>query len=214
MTTSTMDELQMPQAPRPHAETVTGFAAAAAAIDLVNADDPTSITVDGAARPLALVHGELAVAWLLHLDPNASEAQQLAARAHHLRRWASPRTDYPKGRAGYLRWRTAAKRRHADEIECLLRDAGIDDDDIERVRQLIRKERLGTDPAVQTHEDAVCLAFLDTQLDSLADQLGEPKTIDVLVKTARKMSTAGLATASDVRLSPRGARLLHAALAT
>ena len=44
-------------------------------------------------------------------DPAATEAQVLAARAHHLRRWVVPRTSYPEGRAGYLRWRTDQKRR-------------------------------------------------------------------------------------------------------
>ena len=188
------------------------LAAAAAAIDAVNADDPTTVVVDGEPRPLALEHGRLAVAWLLQLHPGASPAQQLAARAHHLRRWAHPRSDHPEGRAGYLRWRTAAKKRHAEELAAILDAAGFDPDDVARAQQLIRKEGLGTDPAAQAHEDAVCLAFLDTQLDGLADQLGDEKAIDVLAKTARKMSPAALAAAGGARLSARGAALLHAAV--
>src|SRR5256885_11503694 len=46
------------------------------------------------------------------------------------------------------------------------------------------KDGLATDPAVQTHEDALCLVFLETQLLDLADQLGDAKTIDVIRKTA------------------------------
>ena len=182
------------------------------AIDEVNADDPNTVEIDGERRPLALAHGELAAAWVRRLDPGAGDAQLLAARAHHLRRWAFPRTDFPEGRAGYLRWRTAAKRHHAEEVAALLTAAGYDDDVIERVQRIIRKEGLGTDPAVQTHEDALCLAFLQTQLDPLASDLGDERTIAVLAKTAAKMSPAGLAEAAALPLSEHSARLLRSAL--
>ena len=188
------------------------LAAAAAAIDAANAEDPTLVELDGHPQPLARAHGELAAAWLLRLDPGATPAQQLAARAHHLRRWLSPRDAFPAGRAGYLRWRTAAKRRHADEVAGILEAHGFDADLVARVQQLIRKEGLGADPAAQAHEDAACLAFLDTQLDALADDVGEDKAVEVLRKTAAKMSPAALELAADARLSPRGRALLHAAL--
>ena len=42
------------------------------------------------------------------------------ARAHHLRRWAIPRTDHPAGRAGYHRWRKALQALHADEAAAIL----------------------------------------------------------------------------------------------
>lgn len=188
------------------------LAAAAAAIDAANAEDPTTVVVDGEAQPLALAHGTLAVEWLVQLDPGASAAQQLAARAHHLRRWQSPRADFPAGRAGYLRWRAAAKRRHAEELGTILDAAGFTADEVARAQQLIRKEGLGTDPAAQAHEDAACLAFVATQLDAVAEQLGDEKTVEVLAKTARKMSAAGLAAAGGVALSARGSALLRAAL--
>ena len=59
--------------------------------------------------------------------------------------------------------------------------------------QIIRKEHLRTDPAVQVHEDALCLTFLETQLADLGHQLGEAKALDVLAKTLAKMSPAGRA---------------------
>ena len=76
------------------------FAAAIAAIDQANADDPNRLVVDGVARPKEQAHAEMMTAWVRRLDPDADEAQLLAARAHHLRRWTLPRTDYPDGRAG------------------------------------------------------------------------------------------------------------------
>jgi hypothetical protein len=184
-----------------------------AAIDEANADDPATIVVDGVERPKELAHAEMMVDWVRRLDPAASEAQLLAARAHHLRRWALPRTDYPEGRAGYLRWRTALKRRHADDVAVILRDVGYDEPAIARVQQIVRKERLQHDPDVQVHEDALCLVFLQTQLSEVAEQLGEDKTIDVLRKTARKMSPAGLAAVRELELAPGDRRLLERALA-
>ena len=76
---------------------------AIAAIDAVNADDPNVAVVDGVARPKEVVHAERMTHWVGVLAPEASEAQLLAARGHHLRRWVSPRDSYPPGRAGYHR---------------------------------------------------------------------------------------------------------------
>ena len=65
-----------------------------AAIDAVNANDPRTHDTE----PLALAQGRKAEAWVVRLDPDASVALRLAARAHHLRRWELPRSDYPEGR--------------------------------------------------------------------------------------------------------------------
>jgi hypothetical protein len=190
------------------------FDEAVAAIDARNADDPNRIVVDGVERPKEQAHAEMVTAWVRRLDPDADEAQLLAARAHHLRRWALPRTDFAEGRAGYLRWRTEAKKRHADEVAGVLAGAGYDPTTIERVQAIITKRGLGSDPDVQAHEDALCLVFLQTQLDDLLDQLGHERTVAVLAKTAKKMSSAGLAAAaSEVELSAPARRALEAALA-
>jgi hypothetical protein len=184
-----------------------------AAIDAANADDPFTIVVDGVERPKEQAHAELMVDWVRRLDPDASEAQLLAARAHHLRRWSLPRDDFPEGRSGYLRWRTVLKRQHAEEVATILGDVGYDEDTIARVQQIVRKEGLQRDPAVQVHEDALCLVFLQTQLVDVAAQLGEDKTIDVLRKTARKMSPKGIAAVQELSLPAEGQRLLTLALA-
>ena len=185
---------------------------ALAAIDAANAGDPNTLVVEGVERPKELAHAEMMTAWVRRLDPGATDAQILAARAHHLRRWTLPRGDYPEGRSGYLRWRTTLKKQHAAEVGEILRDAGYGDDVIDRVQRIVRKEGLGKDPAVQVHEDALCLVFLQTQLLDVSSQLGDEKTIDVLQKTARKMSPQGLAAAAGLPLSPEAARILDLAL--
>ena len=112
--------------------------------------------------PLALAQGRLAEAWVTRLDPDASDALRLAARAHHLRRWALPRSDHPEGRAGYLRWRKAQRDRHARDLAAILNDAGVDESVSARAAQVVAKQGLGSDPEVQTFEDAVSLTFLET----------------------------------------------------
>jgi Domain of unknown function (DUF4202) len=189
------------------------LAAALAAIDAANADDPNVITVDGVERPKELAHAELMTRWIRTLDPDCSEEQILAARAHHLRRWTIPRASYPDGRAGYLRWRTALKRQHGDDVGAILRDAGYDDESVARVQAIVTKRSLGQDHAVQVHEDALCLVFLETQLDELASRMGDDKTVDILQKTAKKMSPAGLEAARGLQFSPPASALLERALA-
>jgi hypothetical protein len=85
---------------------------------------------------------------------------------------------------------------------------------IERVQAIVAKQGLGRDPDVQTHEDALCLVFLEQQFDQVAEQLGDEHTVQVVRRTARKMSAAGLAVAGTIDFSERGARILAEALST
>jgi hypothetical protein len=185
---------------------------AIAAIDAANADDPHTIEVRGVVRPKEQAHAELMSEWLQRLDPGATDAQQLAARAHHLRRWSVPRSEYPDGRGGYLRWRTALKKQHADEVASILERTGYDAATIDRTQQIIRKEGLGRDAEVQTHEDALCLVFLETQLAELADAQGEEKIVDIIRKTAAKMSPRALELAAGLPMRDADRALVARAL--
>ncbi len=188
------------------------FDAAIAAIDAANSDDPNVLVIDGLSCPKEQAHAEMMTAWVLRLDPDAAETQLLAARAHHLRRWTSSRTDFPDGRAGYLRWRTALKARHADDVATILIARGYDADAVDRVQRIILKQSIKTDPATQTHEDALCLTFLQTQFSELADKLGDDKTVDVVRKTLAKMSDAGRTQALGLVLDPAERALVERAL--
>jgi hypothetical protein len=188
------------------------LAGAVAAIDEANAHDPNVLVIDGVERPKEQAHAEMMTAWVLRLDPDADELQLLAARAHHLRRWSLPRTDYPDGRSGYLRWRTALKARHAEEVGEILVRGGYEPSEIERVQRIIRKQDLRTDPATQVHEDALCLTFLQTQFDELAAKLGDERTVEVVRKTLAKMSDQGRAEALALALPPSEVALVEQAL--
>jgi hypothetical protein len=184
---------------------------ALAAIDEVNASDPTTIEVAGRHQPKELAHARMVTRWVTTLRPDASEPLLLAARAHHLRRWQSPRSSYPEGRAGYLRWRRDLGRRQAEEVGGILAGVGYPPETVERVQAIVRKQQLDTDPEVQALEDAMCLVFLETQFDDLAGRLDHDHMVDVLRKTMRKMSDAALTLVATLPLSERGHGLLEAA---
>lgn len=187
---------------------------ALAAIDAANAEDPHTIDVGGQVRPKELAHAELMTAWIERLVEHPTDAQRLAARAHHLRRWVSPRDSYPEGRAGYLTWRRDQGVRQADEVAAILTGCGYDEATVERVQAIVRKQDLRSDPDVQAHEDALCLVFLQTQLLDLAADLGSEKAVEVLAKTVKKMSPRGRSEALELDLPPAGRSALEQALAS
>lgn len=188
------------------------YAAAIVAIDAANGGDPTRIVVRGVELPLAQVHGTLAAEWVEQLHPDADETWMLAARAHHLRRWELPRSSYEAGRAGYLKWKRDQRRRHADDAGALLAELAYDAITIDRVQALIRRDHLATDPGSQAIEDAACLAFVETQLAEVATKLDRAHLIDVLRKTAKKMSPEGAAAIARIPLGGTERALLREAL--
>jgi hypothetical protein len=182
---------------------------AVAAIDAANAADPNSVEVRGKSLPLALAHGQLATEWIPRLVAEPDETLMLAARAHHLRRWELRRDTYPEGRPGYLRWRRDQKARHAADIVEILAPCGYEPSEIERVQHLLRREPVD---GTQAMEDAACLVFIETQLGSVAARLDHELMLDVIRKTARKMSPAGLALVGSIPLSVSERELLGEAL--
>ena len=189
------------------------FARAIARIDAANAPDPATIDVAGRPAPKELAHARMMTAWVERLRPDADEALLLAARAHHLRRWESPRADYPAGRRGYLRWRRDLQLRHARHARAILEETGYDEATIARVERLIRKETPRGDPDGQAFEDALALVFVETQLHDLAAR-AEPDVVErALRRTWRKISPAARELALRADLAPEDRALIERALA-
>jgi hypothetical protein len=184
------------------------FEQAVAEIDRANADDPHQIEVRGELRPKELAHADMASDWIRRLEAQPSEALQLAARAHHLRRWSLSRDDYPTGRSGYLVWRQELKQQHADETAHILERCGYDASYIESVSRIILRKNLTRSADAQTLEDALCLVFFETQLVELAGRLSTAKMRDVGIKTLRKMSPKARALALELSLDPQYIELL------
>jgi hypothetical protein len=177
------------------------FERALARFDAANAEDPNQQIVDGQPQPKELVYGQRISAMLARFAPQASEALQLAARCQHIRRWEIPRSEYPQTTIGYKQWRTRLKQFHADTAAAILNDVGYDDDTIRRVRALLRKEGLKTNPETQALEDVVDLVFLEHYLEDFVAKhghQGEDKLADILRKTWKKMSPEGQAAALNL----------------
>jgi hypothetical protein len=189
------------------------FKAAIAAFDAENAKDPTSEPGPGGVPvPRALAQARRLSEWVARLAPDASEALELAARCQHLRRFEIPRSRYPAGRKGYLKWRSDLARFHAEEAAKILAEVGYDAATIARVRALNLKQDIEGDPETQILEDALCLEFLENGLEKFIDETDEEKIVVVLEKTWRKMGEAGRAAALSLSLSDRAGRLVGRAL--
>lgn len=142
-------------------------------------------------RGLASTYHETLASWVDRLAPAASLELRVAARCQHLRRWAEPRSAYPEGVAGYKRWRSEQARKHAAEASATLHTLGFDEARIARVADLLTKRKLKSDPETQILEDAVCLTFLELELEPFAAKHPDDKVVDILKKTWAKMSPAG-----------------------
>jgi Domain of unknown function (DUF4202) len=184
------------------------FSAAIREFDAANAEDPT--LSDGV--PAELLYARRMTEWLDRLYPDASEALHLAARSQHIRRWVIPRSNFPMTRGGYHKWRTSLYSFHADTAGEILRRVGYDDETTGRVRSLLKKENLKTDPEMQMLEDVICLVFLESYFADFAPRHDEEKVIGILRRTWKKMSSRGHAAALELKLSPEGRALVEKAL--
>lgn len=189
-------------------------ARAIAAFRAENSRDPrTSLDEAGQPRPRELLDAERLARWVERLDPQASEALRLASWCQHLRRWEVARTEYEPGRIGYLKWRKALARFHADQADKILSELGYEAELREAVRRIQMKQGLAAERDVQTMEDALCLAFLEHELADFSREHPEDKVIDIIAKTWGKMSERAHEQALRLPLGERELRLVQAALA-
>ena len=169
-------------------------------IDRFNSQDPRQKIDDGIAHPQELIYSKSLTEWVLKLDPQASEALRVAARGQHIGRWTIPRSEYPTGRSGYLRWREELKAFHVEKIGGILRDIGYEEDFIERVASLMSKNNMKEDPDAQTLEDGLCLVFFETQFMDLVEKTPADKMKIVVRKTWKKMGPKGREIALKLKL--------------
>jgi len=164
------------------------YAAARALIDVAHAADPKK-AADG--RAAELVYAERMEAWIARVVPEASPLLRLAARCQHLERWSVPRTTFPDGKVGYLKWRQSLYVKQAARARALLLAAGVTASEADEVYTWVSKTALKTNPGTQALEDAACLVFLENEIADFAAQHADyprEKFIEILRKTWKKMS--------------------------
>jgi len=167
------------------------FDAAIAAFDRANSEDPNTEIFEGKTYPKELLYAQRMSEMLARYAPGASEAVQLACRAQHIQRWKSPRGDYPMDKKGYMLWRTNLYKFHAETAGALMKEAGYDEEMIARVKTIVGKKELKTNPETQMMEDVVDLVFIEHYMLAFAGQhadYSEEKWILIIKKTWDKMS--------------------------
>lgn len=168
-------------------------------IDLANTADPNTETVDNRQIAKELLYSQRMSKKLGEFCPDASEHLQIAARAQHIERWTSARSDYPAGRSGYKKWRSELLLFHAQRAAQLMQQVGYSEDDQSRVKFLIQKRQMSRDPESQTLEDVVCLVFLEYYINRFAEKHQPEKLIDIIKKTWKKMSPQGQTAALAIK---------------
>ena len=93
-----------------------------------------------------------------------------------------------------------------------MKDVGYDADAIERVKTLLRKRGLKTDPDVQLLEDVICLVFLEHYFHDFAQKHEEEKLIPIVQKTWKKMTAEAHQAALQLDYAPEDLALIRKAL--
>jgi len=173
--------------------TSSSFKAAIDAFDNANFEDPNTEVADGQTFPKELLYGQRMSEMQERYIPDASDAVKLAVRAQHIQRWKTPRSNYPMNKPGYMMWRSGLYKFHAETAGALMRTAGYDALMVERVKTIISKVGLKTDPETQQMEDVADLVFIEHYMTSFVAQhpdYDDAKWIVIVKKTWNKMSEA------------------------
>ncbi|KAL6759776.1 hypothetical protein V8C86DRAFT_2569161 [Haematococcus lacustris] len=186
-----------------------------AELDALHREDPRKIEVDGVEVPYELAYSQWLTEWVKKLtadgQPALSDELLIVAKGQHVRRWTSLRTDYPEGRAGYLKWREDLKKFHAATVTQLMAAAGYPQQSCAKVDGLINKKLL-KEAEGQVVEDALCLVFMERQFSDLLLKEGHERMVDIVRKTWRKMGPKGRAAALTLALAPEEAAVVSQAL--
>ena len=167
------------------------YLAAIAAFDRANSEDPNKEVFEGKEYPKELLYAQRMTEMQERFAPEASEAVKLAVRAQHIQRWKIPRSDYAMDKPGYMLWRTTLYKFHAETAGKLMQEVGYDDEMTARVKTIVGKKDLKTNPETQMMEDVVDLVFIEHYMLAFAGQhadYDEAKWIVIIKKTWNKMS--------------------------
>ena len=164
-------------------------------IDAANSDDPNKVKDEnGQEWPKELLYSHRMTDMLNRFKADADEIQQTAIRGQHIKRWTSPRDAYPMDRIGYLKWRTDLYKFHANTTADCMAQAGYVEEDQQRVKKMVGKKGIKSNPDTQLLEDVVDLVFIEHYMLEFAEkhpEYTEEKWIDIVQKTWRKMSETG-----------------------
>ncbi|MBE0419447.1 DUF4202 domain-containing protein [Pseudoalteromonas nigrifaciens] len=160
-------------------------------IDEANSQDPNSEQLNGQSVPKESLYALRMSEMLTRFKPDADELMQVAVRAQHIQRWKSPRSDFEMNKQGYHQWRSALYVFHASRVVELMKQAGFDDTDQNRVYNAVAKKDIKRNPDSQLVEDIASLVFIEHYMLAFAQtkpDYDEQKWIGILQRTWQKMS--------------------------
>jgi hypothetical protein len=188
------------------------FEKAITTFDAYNLNDPHLEEFEGKMVSKELLYAQRMSRRLDDFFPGAPEYLKLAAHCQHIGRWEIPREAYAMDKKGYLQWRNVLKSHHAKLASQILQSCRYDEETIEKVKALLLKKQLHTDPDTQVLEDVICLVFIEYYLEEFAEKHEPEKVVDILQKTLRKMSPRAIEAAAKISVSEKIKLLIQQAL--
>lgn len=167
------------------------FNRAVAFIDAANSQDPYMDSDTHMIWPKELLYSHRMTNMLLRYASDPDDAIKLSVRAQHIERWKLPRSVYPNGRKGYLKWRTDLYKFHGDTVAKLLMQAGYAEEFIKRVKAAVEKKSLKNNPNSQLIEDVTVLVFIEYYIIDFTTkhpEYNEEKWRNIINKAWKKMS--------------------------
>jgi hypothetical protein len=188
------------------------FEKAITTFDAYNLNDPHQEQFEGQMISKELLYAQRMSQRLDEFFPAAPEYLKLAAHCQHIGRWEIPRESYPMDKKGYLQWRNVLKTHHAKLAGQILESCRYDERIIDKVKFLLVKKELYTNPDTQVLEDVVCLVFIEYYLEEFAEKHEPHKVVDILQKTLKKMSPRAIEEAGKIPVSEKIKILIHQAV--
>lgn len=181
-------------------------------IDKVNKMDPNIVALGDDLFPAEYLYSLRMTKELQAYCPEASDKLQVACRAQHIARWKYPRTDYPEGRDGYLRWRSELYKIHADlTSEIIVKVCGEKEFANQVHDKMVNKAKLNSEGS-QIIEDVACLVFLKYYFDEFIKKHEEKKLLNIIRKTWNKMSEEAHKAALKIEFTEEQMALVEKAL--
>lgn len=186
-------------------------------IDEANNQDPNTEQHNGESFPKEYLYSQRMSEMLTRFKPDADELMQVAVRAQHIQRWKSPRSDFEMNKQGYHQWRSALYIFHASLVVELMKQAGFNDTDQNRVYNAVAKKDIKRNPDSQLVEDVASLVFIEHYMLGFASakpDYNEEKWIGIIRRTWQKMSDEAheFVLAGNIKLPTPLVGLIHKAL--
>lgn len=119
--------------------------------------------IAGSQVPEDPCHADNTLEWLLRLEPDASEALQLAALAHDIDR-VTPERVRREDYTDYDAFKAAHARRSARLLCGILEDCGVESSIVKETCRLVQAHEEGGDPSSDLLKDADSISYFDVNL--------------------------------------------------